>query len=153
MRADETDRPRSARMARLTRMLLVLMAAGLIVVFALAAWIRPYDADGNPRSMATHQQLGLPPCSMTVLMGKPCPSCGMTTAFALLIHGDVTNSLRANWVGTLLAIFWMLLIPWAILSVIRGRLQGVRNGEITLTIVVGVFLVLMLGRWAVILLS
>jgi hypothetical protein len=123
-----------------------------VVVFALAAWIHPYDADGRPRSMATHTQLGLPPCSMVLLTGKPCPACGMTTSFALLAHGDVPNSLHANWVGTLLAFVWLALIPWALTSAIRGRLVGIRNGELALTVSVGVVLTLMLLRWAVVLL-
>ena len=62
--------------------------------------IHPYDADGNPRTSATHTQLGMPPCNFVTLTGKPCPSCGMTTSFALLVRGDVVSSLRANWVGT-----------------------------------------------------
>jgi len=140
-------------MARWTRLLLALMAAGLVTVFALAAWIHPYDPAGQPQSMATHMQLGLPPCSMIALTGRPCPSCGMTTAFALLVHGDVPNSLAANWVGTLIAVFWMALIPWGILSAVRGRYWGLRTVELPLTVAVGVFLTLMLARWGWLLLT
>ena len=50
--------------------------------------------------MATHTQLGMPPCNFVVMTGKPCPACGMTTSFALLVRGDVGASLRANWAGT-----------------------------------------------------
>jgi predicted Na+-dependent transporter len=82
------------------------------------------------------------------LMGKPCPSCGMTTAFSLLVHGDVANSLKANWVGTILAVYWFALIPWAIVSAVRGKLLWVRSGDWLMTISVIVFLVLVLGRWA-----
>ena len=116
------------------------------------AFIRPYDANGQPRSMATHMQLGLPPCGMVLLTGRPCPACGMTTSFALLAHGDVPNSLHANWVGTLLALFWMALIPWGLASAIRGRLVGIRNGELALTISVGIVLTLMLLRWVFVIL-
>ena len=35
--------------------------------------------------MGTHQQLGLPPCNFVTLTGYPCPACGMTTSFALLV--------------------------------------------------------------------
>ena len=51
--------------------------------------------------METHRQLGLPPCTFKEMTGLPCPSCGMTSSFALLVRGDVMNSLRANAVGTL----------------------------------------------------
>lgn len=138
---------------RWVRGVLIVVAGMFLAIFALAAWLRPYDEDGQPRSMATHTQLGLPPCNFVVLAGKPCPSCGMTTAFSLLMHGDPVNSLRANWVGTLLALYWLALIPWAIVSAARGRLLIVRSGEWLMTASVVVFLVLMLGRWAVLLLT
>jgi hypothetical protein len=146
-------RPYDPRLARWVRGMLVLIAAGFTAIFGVAAWLRPYDADGTPRTMATHTQLGLPPCNMVALTGRPCPACGMTTSFALLAHGDVANSLRANWVGTLLAAFLLVMIPWAIASAARGRYYFIRSGEALTTVVVLTLLVLMLGRWGVILLQ
>ena len=132
---------------------LVMIALVFVAVFSLAAWIEPYERDGTPRTMATHTQLGMPPCNMVTLIGKPCPACGMTTSFALLMHGDIPASLRANWTGTLLGLTWLALIPWAIVSALRGRYVLIRSGEaLTMVIVLGM-LVLMLGRWAVVLLT
>lgn len=134
-------------MGRFVRVTLILMAIGFLGIFAVAAWIHPYLPDGSPRTMASHTQLGMPECNMVTWTGKPCPSCGMTTSFSLLVHGDIGNSLKANWVGTLLAVFWMSLIPWGIASAIRGRLVKVRNGELFATFSVGVILTLMMARW------
>src|SRR5262245_39396484 len=78
------------------RTLLVLMALLLGTVFGIAIWLNPYTEDGQARQLETHMQLGLPECTFKSITGKPCPSCGMTTSFALLIRGDVLNSLRAN---------------------------------------------------------
>ena len=142
--------PAVPRMAWYVRGVLVVMAVGFTAILGTALWLNPYDDDGLPRRMATHTQLGLPECSMVALTGRPCPSCGMTTSFALLAHGDVPNSLRANWVGTLLAAFWFALIPWGAVSAFRGKLALVRNGELFATFAVGIFLVLLLGRWAAI---
>ena len=61
--------------------------------------------------------MNLPDCTFKTMTGLPCPSCGMTTSFSLLMHGDPINSLRANWVGTGLALFCLALIPWALASV------------------------------------
>src|SRR6185437_2336397 len=72
---------------------LVGLALALCGVFAVAIWLKPYNNDGSPRSMATHRQMGLPPCTFYATCGLPCPSCGMTTSFSLLIHGDAINSL------------------------------------------------------------
>jgi Protein of unknown function (DUF2752) len=129
------------------------LTAGLVVVFAVAAWVNPYDATGRALLMATHRQLGLPPCTFYVLTGGyPCPSCGMTTSFALLMHGDLWNSLRANAVGTALGLFCALLIPWSLICAIRGRTYFISSFERALTKVVLAFLTLMLARWGAVLL-
>lgn len=145
----------SPRVGRWTRIMLLVIGAALAAVFTTALCINPYNADGTPRTMATHLQIGLPPCSFAVLSGKPCPSCGMTTSFALLVRGDVPASLRANWVGTLLATLWATLLVWSVASGLAGRTFFIPRGrgELVLTMVVGCFLVLMLGRWGAILLG
>ncbi len=138
-------------MNRWVRGTLLGLCAGLVTVFAVARWLDPYDPDGNPRRLETHRQIGLPPCNFYALTRLPCPSCGMTTSFALLMHGDVGNSLRANAVGTLLAVFWMALIPWSLVSAWRRRAWLVRETDRALAWVVIGFLVLMLIRWVVVL--
>jgi hypothetical protein len=129
---------------------LVGVALGLTAVFSVAVWLDPYDG-GSARRMATHRQLGLPPCTFYDVTKLPCPSCGMTTSFALLIRGDVLNSLRANAVGTLMALFCLAVIPWGIASAVRGRTLFIRSVERTVTLAVLVFLSLMLIRWALVL--
>ena len=132
------------------RLLLVGIIVGLFAVFSVAWWLNPYADDGSARRMATHQQLGLPPCTFVDVTGVPCPACGMTTSFALLVRGDVVNSLRANWVGTLLASFCALAIPWALVSIVRGKPLIVRSLEKALIGVIVTLLVLMFVRWAVV---
>jgi hypothetical protein len=134
------------------RLWLALVTAGLIGVFSVAAWLRPYDAEGNALLMRTHTQLGLEPCNFEKTTGKPCPSCGMTTSFALLIRGDVVNSLRANWVGTLAAAVGLVLIPFFVISLWRGKHVGVRPTERTVLLAFGGFMVLMVIRWGALIL-
>lgn len=73
----------------------LLCAAPLVV----AGRLKP-----NPDGLGTHQQLGLPPCTIRVMWGIRCPSCGMTTSWSYFARGQVMMSLRANIAGTLLAI-------------------------------------------------
>jgi len=129
---------------------LVGIALGLVTVFSIAAWLKPYSAKGQALRMETHMQLGLPACTFKHVTGLPCPSCGMTTSFALLIHGDVWNSLQANAVGTLLAVFCLLLIPWCLASAVLKRPLFVVALEWTLIRIIMCFLVLMLTRWALV---
>jgi hypothetical protein len=133
------------------RALLLTLAGLLVGVFAIAIALNPYRPDGTARLEETHRQMGLPPCSFRVATGMPCPSCGMTTSFALLIRGDLWNSLRANAVGTLLGLFCLAFIPWAVWSAFRGELLFISSVESTLTRLVVAFLVLMLMRWGIVL--
>jgi hypothetical protein len=127
------------------------MALFLVTVFAIAVRLDPYNEDGTPRRMGTHTELGLPPCTFYQVTGYPCPSCGMTTSFSFLVRGDVLNSLQANAVGTLLALFCLALVPWGVGCAFGGRLYLVRAVERTITLGVLIFLVLMLLRWGIVL--
>jgi hypothetical protein len=127
------------------------VALGLMVVFFIAWRLNPYEEDGTAKIQGTHRGLGLPPCTFLKQTGQPCPACGMTTSFALLVRGDVRNSLRANWVGTLLCAFGMLFVPWAAIVIVRGRSLFVRSLEAALIVFVSSLLVLMLLRWGIVL--
>jgi hypothetical protein len=130
---------------------LVGLALGLTAVMGIAVWLNPYEPDGTPRRLGTHPQLGLPPCEFLVRFGRPCPGCGMTTSFSLLMHGDPLNSLRANCVGTGTALFCLSLIPWCLASAWYGRTLFIRSLEAALITTVLVFLGGMLLRWFVVL--
>lgn len=59
------------------RLLAAVFALGSLGVLALAAWLDP-----SARGHGTHTQIGLPPCAWAIWFDKPCPTCGMTTAFS-----------------------------------------------------------------------
>ncbi|MFM7052014.1 MAG: DUF2752 domain-containing protein [Planctomycetota bacterium] len=86
----ETRRRRAAA-------LVVLLATGLLL--AVAWWLEP-----SRHGFGTHRALGLPECSWPARFGVPCPSCGMTTAFALATKGRLLASFAAQPMGCLLAI-------------------------------------------------
>jgi hypothetical protein len=73
----------------------------------------------------------------------------MTTSIALAVRGDIAASLRANFVGTLLAAFLVFLVPWSAAGAIRGRMWFPWGMERTLTALLTVFIVLLLVRWAI----
>lgn len=151
----EPARPGLPNTARIVRWSLLVVALLLAGVFGIAFYLNPYDSDGQPRTMATHTQLGMPPCNFVVLSGNPCPACGMTTSFALLVRGEVIASLRANWAGTFIAVLWAATMVWALAGCIAGRalLIPAGKGEMYLTVTVGIVLTLMLVRWGFVLLG
>jgi hypothetical protein len=97
---------------RRERLLATGFAALGITVFLIAALLNPYDAHGRPRSHGTHRQLGLPPCLMKEVTGVACPSCGMTTSFSLLMHGDVSAAWQSNWAGFIAALLGLGATVW-----------------------------------------
>ncbi len=104
----------------LRRGLLVAAAAVPLVLLLVAGMLRP-DADG----LGTHQQLGLPPCSMRVIFGVRCPACGMTTSWSYFMRGDWLASFSSNIGGFSLAITAIIFSPATIWAAIRGRYLSV----------------------------
>lgn len=129
---------------------LAIFAVGVVGVFGVARSLDPYDADGRPLRIGVHRQLGLPPCTFYSLTGLPCPSCGMTTSFALLARGDLKGSLGANAAGTVLAGFLIVLVPWAVLGAARSRAPVVGPGAVLTAGVIGLLAVLVV-RWVILL--
>ena len=94
------------RLGRGTRVLCGAWLAVLVCGFALARWLEP-----SPAGLGTHQQLGLPPCTVRVVAGIPCPACGMTTSFAHFTRGQWPGSVRANAGGFALALICLAAVP------------------------------------------
>jgi hypothetical protein len=117
---DEVHRRRLAALA-------VAIATGMLL--GLAWWLDP-----SPRGFGTHQALGLPPCTWPERFGLPCPSCGMTTAYAFAAKGRFVSSFLAQPMGFLLAFatavafvvsLWTLATGRTIMPVLE-RLWGAR---------------------------
>ena len=81
------------------RLRLLLATLALASPLAIATRLQP-----SPSGLGTHQQLGLPPCTIRVLWGIRCPSCGMTTSWAYAVRGQWGEALQANASGLLLAV-------------------------------------------------
>jgi hypothetical protein len=115
----------------------VILALTLAAVLGIALRLRP-----DLRGYGTHEQLGLPPCAFYATTGRPCPSCGMTTAFAWSVRGRLDRAWRANPAGSLLALACAALIPWLLSCAALGRPWGARSLEgplITLLVAIVAF--------------
>jgi Protein of unknown function (DUF2752) len=132
------------------RAILLGLTVPWIAVLIVAISLDPYEENGEARKLGTHQQLGLPECTFKAIVGVPCPSCGMTTSFSLMMHADVWNSMKANFAGTALVTFGLLFIPWAFASAFLGRLVFIRSLEMVIFRLAIIFLVLLFGRWAIV---
>ncbi len=92
------------------------MLAGCVVLLGLASWLRP-----DEQGVGTHQQLGLPPCSLVQYGGIPCPTCGMTTAFASTVRGHWLAAVLTQPLGFALALVSILCVPLSLAVLITGK--------------------------------
>jgi hypothetical protein len=102
------------------RTFLITVALGMTALLATARCLHP-ACSGH----GTHEQLGLPPCTFSVIFGIPCPACGMTTSWAWLTRGNLYMAAQANAGGMLLGIGCMVMAPWFIASALCRRWVGI----------------------------
>lgn len=115
----DAERPRTVAAEPIVgwqRLLLIFTGCVLVSLLITAACLPP-SANG----MGTHQQLGLPPCSMVMFFDMRCPACGMTTSWAHLMRGQIVQSAHANTGGLMLALFALIGGPWMLASATVGR--------------------------------
>lgn len=68
-------------------------------LLGLSLWLQPAGA-----GLGTHEQMGFAPCGFYKQTGLPCPTCGMTTSFALLVRGRVWEAFAVQPAGAVLAL-------------------------------------------------
>lgn len=131
------------RSAWRSRLVALVVLAGTGGVLAVAVYLRP-----DARGYGTHQQLGAGPCGMLVTTGLPCPTCGMTTAFAYTVRGQWLSALRAQPGGFVLCLGTVAAALVALVSLVRGRWPAWDPGRISNAWLIGILLTVLIGGWA-----
>lgn len=132
----EAQRPARARAVA------VVVSVGCGALLAVAAWMTP-----DARGLGTHQQLGFPPCTMVVLTGYPCPTCGMTTAFAHTVRGELISAFKAQPAGLILALAVIVVAAVSLGVVITGKVWKVNWYRISPTWITLAVMGVLLGGW------
>lgn len=128
--------------SRLEQVALILAGLGSLTLLLLAVWLKP-----NPLGYGTHQQFGLPPCTIQFWFGIPCPSCGGTTAFAHFVRGQWGSALRANAASCLLAGLCVIVVPWSWASAWQRQYLGVVDIVKTLVVILLTLSFVAGGQW------
>ena len=106
-----TTAPLPAQAAPGQRLAAAVLAAACLALLITASTLTP-----SPDGIATHTQLGLAPCGWMLAANTPCPTCGMTTAFASAALARPLDALAAQPLGALMALLTAVLF-WAALHV------------------------------------
>jgi hypothetical protein len=93
-----------------------LVLGACLGLLSVAAWLTP-----DPRGLGTHEQLGHPPCLTMMAWGVPCPTCGMCTAFAHAVRGEVLRAFHAQPAGLALAMVTVVSGLASGLALVTGR--------------------------------
>src|SRR5688572_23291029 len=104
------------KFSRWQRIALLLGGIALCGTLAVAGRLVP-----DRKGLGTHQQLGLPPCTIRQAFGMRCPACGMTTSWAHVVRGEWWSAMQCSVAGTLLALASIATAPWVIAAAIRGQ--------------------------------
>ena len=98
------------------RLTVGVIAAGCGAILAVALYVKPDNA-----GTGTHRQLNLPACGTLERTGYPCPTCGMTTAFAYTVRGRIDKALPVQPAGTTAALLCMAGLVLAGYAALSGR--------------------------------
>lgn len=98
---------------RLVAALLLLVCA---CILAAAFFVVP-----QPWPTEAESQLGLPPCGFLERSGYPCPTCGMTTAFAYVVRGNLIKGFITQPAGTIGALLCIVVGGLAAFVIIAGK--------------------------------
>lgn len=96
----------------------------MLALLLTARWVEP-----SPKGHGSHTQLLLQPCLWAAYFNKPCPTCGMTTAFAYAARGNLLQSFLTQPFGMVLAvssaaIFWIALFVTVTGSTLARAMSG-----------------------------
>ena len=104
-----------------------LLLLGVLVMVGVGLYLTP-----DPAGHGTHQQLGLPPCTIYYLTGRPCPSCGLTTSVSAILHGQFGLAWRANPMGYVIVAGALAVAVNSLLALLWGRSVRIENTRFTL---------------------
>lgn len=132
----------AARNPASARLIAAGVAAGCATVLVAAASLTP-----DPRGQGTHEQLGLPPCTMVMFTGYPCPTCGMTTAFAYAVRGRFIAAFSAQPAGLAIALGVMAAFGLSGGTLVTGRVWAVNWYRVTPGRIALVVVLVVLAAW------
>lgn len=112
------DSPSAPAGSRRARLWAALVFSGCAALLGTAAYLEP-DAAGY----GTHRQLGFGKCGMLVTTGLPCPTCGMTTAYAYTVRGRLISAFVAQPAGFLLALATIVAAVGSVRVIVTGRFR------------------------------
>ncbi|MCG3128749.1 MAG: hypothetical protein CHACPFDD_03640 [Phycisphaerae bacterium] len=122
--------------------------AAVVALAALGPLVVAVRLQPSPAGYGTHTQLGDGPCGMLVVTGLPCPTCGMTTAFAHAVRGRWLRAAYAQPAGFVLALAAGATAVLAGRGALTGRFPDLERWGLGPQRLFVALLVLLIAGWA-----
>ena len=132
----------SAKRPATARLVAVIVLCGCATLLWFAGRVQPH-----PAGLGTHQQFGLPPCSVVMLIGYPCPTCGMTTAFAHTVRGELFTAFNAHPGGLIFALATIVALSVSLSVLVTGRVWAVNWYRVSPTLLTLAIVLILVGGW------
>jgi hypothetical protein len=122
--------PKPLSVSTEARVISTIVGICCIAVLGVAAWLTP-----NQHGVGTHCELGFNGCLWVQRIDMPCPTCGMTTAFAHAANGHLWKAFLTQPLGAILAVatamtFWICLYVAATGSRVGSLLIGLWHSSL-----------------------
>ena len=130
------------RISPLARAVAAFAAVAVAALGTLAARLTP-----DQRGWGTHEQLGFDTCAVRTWTGRPCPTCGMTTAWAYAVRGNAQAAVAANAGGAMLFVTALAVAAWSTASAAAGRWLLAAPSARWGLVIATVWLVVTLADW------
>jgi hypothetical protein len=92
----------------------LVLAAVIILIFAYSAVFSP-DSGNYPVA-----------CVHEAVLGEPCPSCGMSHAFSLILRGRIDEAREWNYYSVTLFLFFAVQLFFRLFFSVADRLSAAR---------------------------
>lgn len=126
-----------------SRLVLGVLMALAVAGLAYARTLRP-----DPSGLGTHTQAGLEACGFLLRTGLPCPTCGMTTAFAWAVRGHWVRAFLTQPAGFVLFLGVLAFLAVGLVGLIGGRWPAINWYRVSPAAVALAAVGLLLIGWA-----
>lgn len=111
---------------------IILWASSLPALLAASFFYYPHAFDGPVL------------CPMALLLGLPCPGCGLTRSFCLMTRGQFEEAVAFHGLAPFVLLYFAFLWVYKIIETVRGRPPQVptyKIGAVACLVMVGFWLV------------
>lgn len=101
----------------------------------------------DARGLGTHEQLGFPECGFYERTGWPCPTCGMTTSFSYLMHGDIVKAFLVQPAGAVTALAAIVMSLFLFDEALTGAPWHLRLMGMNIKLLFIIYCIMILSGW------